>query len=77
MTMWILTEEINDYNQHGEYFIELFDEKPSPELLRVVAAEHGYCCSKDFIKHVLNGGGRIERDHSWLNLREHKPRDVP
>ena len=31
--MWILTESINDHNQHGEYFIIGFDDKPPKDIL--------------------------------------------
>lgn len=31
--MWILTEEFNDYDQHGEYFRAAWNEKPTEEVL--------------------------------------------
>lgn len=33
MTVWILTEEYNDYDQHGEYFVAVFADKPTTEQL--------------------------------------------
>lgn len=32
-TVWILTCEYNDYDQHGEYFVEVFYKEPSEFLL--------------------------------------------
>lgn len=31
--MWVVTRCVNDYNQHGEYFVSAFLEKPSVEEL--------------------------------------------
>lgn len=33
MTIWVLTQEVNDYNQHGAYFIDAWHEKPTIEQL--------------------------------------------
>jgi len=33
MGAFVLTEEINDYNQHGRYLVAIFHEKPTSEQL--------------------------------------------
>jgi len=32
-SVWLLTREHNDYAQHGEYFVEVYKEKPNFEQL--------------------------------------------
>lgn len=63
-TVWILTEEHNDYNQYGEYFIAAFLEKPTLEKLMSLDM------SESIAKHVLTGGGRQKYEDQWFNLRE-------
>lgn len=38
-TIWVLTREHNEYDQHGEYFTAAFVEKPSLQQLIDVAKE--------------------------------------
>ena len=40
-TIWVLTEERNDYNQYGEYFITCWKEKPSLEDLTSILRASG------------------------------------
>ena len=64
MTVWLLTEEYNDYDQHGEYFVAVFSGAPSVEaLMRAGVPEH-------IGKHVQAGGGRIDSEDSWYWLKE-------
>lgn len=65
MKVWVLTDEYNDYDQHGEYFIAVFINKPTHEQL----TEHGV--SKFKLRHVLNGGGQTNDEYQWFNLTEH------
>lgn len=62
---WILTSEHNDYDQHGEYFIKVFAEKPTLEDLIAFVGQ-------DDAEHVLKGGGRIDVEDVWFYLRKHK-----
>lgn len=62
--VWILTEEHNQYDQYGEYFLAVFAEKPTSEKLK----KHGVHESE--IEHVLNGGGRKKYEDQWYYLRE-------
>jgi len=64
-TVWILTEEYNEYDQHGEYFLAVFKEKPTIEkLMKFIGDE-------EEAKHVLAGGGnRRGNEGQWYFLRE-------
>jgi hypothetical protein len=62
--VWILTEEYNDYDQHGEYFISVFKDKPT------IAQLMSYHMSEAEAKHVQNGGGRLGVENQWFLLKE-------
>lgn len=64
MSVWILTCEYNDYDQHGEYFEAVFKEKPTWQQI----AAHGV--EQKYLRHVLNGGGRKKYEDRWFNLKE-------
>lgn len=75
MKVWILTSEYNDYNQHGEYFIAAFQNKPTESQIFQTCSEAGYYVNEDDVQHILNGGGRRTDDkyndyYSWFYLRE-------
>jgi hypothetical protein len=74
MTIWVLTEEYNDYDQHGEYFVYAWDHKPSREELRLRGVETGRPYAADYLTFVLAGGGRIRvasyYEEQWYFLRE-------
>lgn len=61
--MFIITREENDYNQYGEYFEVAFTNKPTKK--EIESLDLG--CDAD---HLLHGGGRIENENTWFNLRE-------
>lgn len=63
-TCWVLTEEFNDYDQNGEYFVAVFGKKPTEEQLAPYVGHD--------TKHVLSGGGRQETEYHWYYLREEK-----
>lgn len=64
---WVLTQEFNDYDQHGAYFVAWFSTKPTVEKLqKVLNLNHEYA------QHVYNGGGRIEWEHQWYILQKVK-----
>jgi hypothetical protein len=67
-SVWVLTEEYNDYDQHGEYFVAVFSEKPTHQQL----TEHGV--PQNQLRHVLNGGGRVDDEDQWFYLREKEPK---
>ncbi len=61
-TVWVLTREINDYNQDGAYFCAVWATKPTADDLRAVGA--------DDCLHVLAGGGRKGVENTWYSLTE-------
>ena len=63
-TVWILTEEHNEYDQYGEYFIKAFRLKPTHQQL----SECGVPTNR--LRHTLNGGGRVDYERSWFFLKE-------
>lgn len=62
MKVWILTYEVNAYDQYGEYFQAVFANKPTHEQL----TKHGV--PQHALRHVLNGGGRIKFEDEWWIL---------
>lgn len=66
MEVWILTEEHNAYDQYGEYFVAVFEEKPS--LKQLAQYVDCYYCTPE---HVWHGGGRTSHmEDTWWNLRK-------
>ena len=65
MKAWVLTREINRYDQDGEYFVAWWPYKPSMDELQTVgldADESAWC--------VIGGGGRRQYEAEWYYLRE-------
>lgn len=65
MKVWVLTSEVNDYNQCGEYFDGVFSAKPTVKMLaeKCVGAE-----TAEYL--IVTGGGRRKSEDSWYYLRE-------
>lgn len=72
MSIWVLTAEANDYNQHGEYFIGAWNHKPSKEDLRKIANDLlNY--NDEYLDYILRGGGRLDNTYDfWYLLTELK-----
>lgn len=75
--IYILTEEYNDYDQHGEYFVAWFPRKPTASKLgEVIFPESEGPFSEDvvveYLSHILNGGGRRGIENHWYHLRKVK-----
>ncbi len=68
MKVWILTKEYNEYDQFGEYFIEVFANKPTLDQLTTLGIKESEA------KHILekNGGRRGVEDERY-HLREETP----
>ena len=66
-TVYVLTFEVNDYDQHGEYFLAAFKGKPTIEILSGVPTLNYDVPS---LEHLLKGGGRRGHEHVWYNLVE-------
>jgi len=63
-TVWILTEEYNEYDQYGQYFVAVFAKKPNHLQLLALGV------SNNRLRHILNGGGRKEDEQHWYILKE-------
>lgn len=66
--MWIITAEINDYNQEGEYFVAAYNEKPTfKQLKELLPNQNDVTIGK-----LTRGGGRQKYENEWYNLKEVK-----
>ena len=65
-SVWILTEERNEYDQYGEYFIKVFFKKPTIEELNLLKLDY---LDANFL--LSKGGGRKKWEDAWYFLREH------
>lgn len=65
MKIWILTEEYNQYDQYGEYYVAAWSQKPTAAQL---AVHVDY--TDEGITHILGGGGRLRYEDRWYWLRE-------
>ena len=76
MSIWVLTREINNYDQYGEYFEGAWEVKPTHQMLTKLDVP----CAR--LRHVLNGGGRPPADKHgnlddvWWFLRELPEQEV-
>lgn len=67
--VWVLTREVNAYDQHGEYFVDVWGRKPTPaELMDRGVLEFE-------VEHVLAGGGRYKNEDEWFHLNQHAVED--
>lgn len=69
MKVWILTMELNRYEQYGEYFIKAYKNKPTREQLLV--AEDSI--NENNVDWILAGGGRENIEDIWFKLNEIEP----
>lgn len=71
MKVYVLTKEYNDYDQHGEYFIAVFNGIPKPQQLWDLGVP------VNRTKHVQNGGGRWDNsENEWYHLTPVRVRDA-
>jgi len=61
--MWVITKAYNDYDQHGEYLVTVFDHLPSlSEIMKSLG------CSKDVAKWIVEDKGRMGTEDCWYFL---------
>lgn len=66
--MWVVTRSINQYNQEGDYFVCVFENKPTfQELKNVLKNESDATIGK-----LTRGGGRQDTEEEWYFLTELK-----
>lgn len=74
MKVWVLTREINEYDQDGAYFETVFAEKPT--IKTVASYLSGKVNMSDVMsavvlcEHIIAGGGRVGTEQEWFNLEE-------
>ena len=66
--LWIVTREINQYDQDGEYFVAAFDHKPDFKELQILLPDQ----SDVTIGKLTRGGGRQNSEDEWFLLFEVK-----
>lgn len=74
--VWVLTNEYNDYDQHGEYFQAVFSEEPTLETLAEYFNEKAEnkpylpdaMAAVVFLEKLRKGGGRNGTEDCWWNL---------
>lgn len=65
LRVWVLTREINQYDQDGAYYMAVFANKPTVKQLKK------HKLSDEEAEHVLRtGGGRLRVEHEWYFLNE-------
>ena len=68
ITAWVLTSEVNEYDQYGEYFEAIWSHKPSLKQIEEYLEKEN--CDKSIASHILNGGGRKDVEDFWYHLKE-------
>lgn len=63
-SVWVLTRDINEYNQDGSYFEKVYAEKP--DFVKLTNAG----VPQNMVRWVQNGGGRKASEDEWWNLEE-------
>jgi len=70
MKLFVITYEVNDYDQYGEYFVMAFAKRPALEDLKSLEVD-------DRTKtHILAGGGRRGIEREWYTLCEVEEGDL-
>ena len=65
LRVWVLTREINQYDQDGAYYMAVFANKPTVGQLKK------HKLSDEEADHVLRtGGGRLRVEYEWYFLNE-------
>ena len=67
--VWVVTREINEYNQDGEYFVAAFKSKPTFQQLKKLLNGDDVTIDK-----LTRGGGRQGTEYEWYNLLEEELR---
>lgn len=80
--MWILTREVNAYDQEGEYFVAAFLHKPTyadlVEVFKQIDKDkvRARFENREFLEHLLRGGGRRDVEWEWYFLKEYSEGQV-
>ena len=67
--VYVLTEEVNDYNQHGEYFLWAFKDIPTLKEVNACDAYFGEINKEQYQSLIQNGCLQHLNHHEFLYLR--------
>ena len=74
MKVWVLTREINEYDQDGAYFETVFVKKPTVKTIAeyLIGKSHtgDVMAALALCEHIIAGGGRVSTESEWFNLEE-------
>lgn len=66
--IYVLTREVNEYDQQGEYFVHAWDHEPTPtEIVEISQEINSHI---DYKHVVVGGGGRLDFEYEWFYLRK-------
>ena len=65
--MWIVTKELNAYDQYGEYFVCVYAQKPTFSQLKNSLGLSDVTTGK-----LTRGGGREDCEDEWYSLHKIK-----
>ena len=68
--VYVLTEGINDYNQHGEYFLGAFKNIPTFKEVNACDAYFGKIDKKQYKSLIKDGCLQNKPDYEFLYLKE-------
>ena len=68
--LYVLTELVNDYYQHGEYFLGVFKDVPTLEEVNACDAYFGKIDKKQYKSLVKDGYLQNQPDYEFLYLKE-------
>jgi len=73
--VYVLTFELNDYDQHGDYILTVFESLPTLQELSAWFSKHNETPrfrdmgeAVAFFEHLRQGGGRQDREDMWYSL---------
>ena len=67
-SIWVLTYEVNEYDQHDAYFLAAFSRKPSISDLKLLNLN----VTDTYLNWILSGGGRKDTEYKWYFLFEYQ-----
>lgn len=75
MKVWVLTDAYNDYDQHGDSLVAIFEKKPTIEKLAKALEMNdtgslNIMSAVALLEHIRNGGGRRDNEYHWYDLEE-------
>ena len=68
--VYVLTELVNDYYQHGEYFLGVFKDVPTLEEVNACGAYFGKIYKEQYEQLIEDGSLQYQGYHEFLYLKE-------